>query len=136
MNVIIAGSRHFDDYKKLCEFCDEILEPYDDITIFSGKARGTDRLGEEWADDRGWAVKCFPAKWYDIEGKKPYEVGTNKKGNPYWKLAGFDRNREMANEADMLIAFWDGKSKGTRHMIETAKKKNLEIELYIFNNDL
>jgi len=132
MNVIIAGSRTFNDYRKLREFCDEILEPYDDITIFSGVARGADELGENYALTKGYPVRKFPADWKNIEGKPEIEIGKGKRGYRYWKLAGFMRNKEMAKEADMLIVFWDGQSRGTKHMIEIAKKKKVEVELCIF----
>lgn len=132
MNVIIAGSRSFKDYKKLREFCDEVLNSYDDIIIFSGGARGADEMGEKYALEKDYPIHMFPAHWNEIEGKPEKEIGTNKNGYRYWKLAGFARNHKMAKEADMLIAFWDGKSLGAKHMIETAKKKNVEIELCIF----
>lgn len=130
MNVIIAGSRDFEDYEKLSEFCDQVLEPYDDIVIFSGKAPGADRMGEKYAKEKGFELREFPAPWNDINGKPKEQIGINKMGYFYWKFAGFHRNLEMAQEGDMLIAFWDGKSKGTRHMINTAKKCNVEVVEY------
>ena len=36
----------------------------------------------------------------------------------------------MANYADALIAFWDGNSKGTKHMIELAKSRGLKVYVY------
>ena len=130
MNVIIAGSRTFNDYEKLRSFCDQVLEPYEDIVIFSGKAKGVDKLGEKYAKEKDFPLKEFPAQWNDVNGKPKEQIGINKMGGFYWKLAGFSRNLEMAQEGDMLIAFWDGKSKGTKHMIATAKKFNVEVEIY------
>lgn len=49
------------------------------------------------------------------------------------KAAGFKRNTEMAKYADALIAFWDGKSKGTKHMIDTAKSHNLKVRVIAYN---
>ena len=40
-----------------------------------------------------------------------------------------ERYVKMAEYADALVAFWDGKSKGTKHMIETAKEKGLDIRI-------
>lgn len=111
MKVIIAGSRDFNDYNKLCQYCDHILQNQQEIEIVSGTARGADQLGERYATDRGYQIKKFPADW-----------------NKFGKSAGYIRNEEMAKYADALIAFWDGKSKGTEHMINLAKQYNLKIK--------
>ena len=108
--VIIAGSRDFYDYDLLAEECNIILEGKDDIEVVSGRAIGADMLGEMYAKDKKYPVKLFPADW-----------------NTHGKGAGFIRNGEMANYANMLIAFWDGESKGTKHMVETAQKKGMEV---------
>ena len=130
LKVIIAGSRNFNDYDFLEDKCIEVLKPYidkwylsgylsedrDNLEIVSGAARGADILGEKFARKRGLKIKRFPAQW----GK-------------YKKSAGFIRNREMAkyassnNDHGVLIAFWDGESRGTNHMIETAKRYGLEV---------
>ena len=103
MRIIVAGSRDFNNYEVLDKILScEINPPFD--TIISGDARGADSLGAEWADKHGIPVKYFPAYW-----------------ETYGKGAGFIRNAEMGEYADMLIAFWDGKSKGTAHMIKTMK---------------
>jgi hypothetical protein len=112
MKVIIAGGREFNDYNMLCKQCDFLLQSQKEIEIVSGTARGADQLGERYAKDRGYPIKQFPADW--------------NKG----KSAGYIRNEEMAKYADALIAFWDGKSKGTGHMINLAKQYNLNIKIY------
>jgi hypothetical protein len=106
MRTIIAGGRDFNDYSLLKENC----EKHSITEIISGGARGADSLGERYAKDKCVDLKIFPAKW-DIYGKS----------------AGYKRNIEMSENADALIAFWDGKSKGTKHMIETANKKGLKV---------
>ena len=111
MKVIIAGSREFNDYDKLCKFCDHILQNQKEIEIVSGTAKGADKLGEKYATEKGYSIKRFPADW---------NIG---------KSAGYLRNKEMAEYADALIAFWDGKSKGTKNMIDLAKKNNLKIKI-------
>lgn len=112
MKVIIAGSRSFDDYELLCKYCDKVLSAQSDVEIVSGRARGADRLGENYAYERQYKTTYFPADWDNL-GKK----------------AGYVRNEEMAKYADALIAFWDGKSKGTKHMIDLAEKHNLKIRV-------
>ena len=111
MKLIIAGGRNFTDYKKLCEFCDHVLQDQTDVEIVSGAYyRGADKLGEQYAKERGCNRKQFPADW-----------------NKFGKAAGPKRNLQMANYADALIAFWDGKSKGTKHMIDFANSCGLKV---------
>jgi len=117
MKIIIAGSRNFTDYKKLCEVCDHILQDQTDIEIVSGAYyKGADKLGEQYAIERGYKIRQFPSNW-----------------KRFGRAAGPKRNEQMANYADALIAFWDGKSKGTKHMIELAKSKGLKINIYQIN---
>ena len=112
MKVIIAGGRDFKDYNRLKEVCDKILINQNKIEIISGTAGGADTLGERYAQEKGYEVKKFPAKW-----------------DEYGKKAGYLRNQEMGEYADGLIAFWDGQSKGTKHMIDIANKKGLKVRV-------
>ena len=112
MKVIIAGGRNFRDYDKLKESCDNILVNQKEVQIVSGTAAGADTLGERYAQEKGYEVKKFPAQW-DLYGKS----------------AGYKRNQQMAEYADGLIAFWDGKSKGTKHMIDIANKMGLKVRV-------
>ena len=113
--VIIAGSRGFSNYKLLKEKCNKYLcekrKEYN-IIIISGGARGADTLGEKYAQDEGFSLEKFPANW-----------------NKFGKSAGFRRNEQMAEVADALIAFWDGKSNGTKHMIEIMENKKLLVRV-------
>ncbi len=114
MKLIIAGSRTFTNYKKLCEVCDHILQDQTDVEIVSGAYyKGADLLGEKYAAEKGIRLAKFPADW-----------------KRFGRAAGPKRNKEMANYADALIAFWDGKSKGTKHMIELAKCRGLNTFIY------
>ena len=116
MKIIIAGSRNFTDYKKLSEICDNILQDQTDVEIVSGAYyKGADLLGEQYAAEKGFRLTKFPADW-----------------KSFGRAAGPKRNEQMAKYADALIAFWDGKSKGTKHMIEKAKKENLIVKIINF----
>ena len=115
MKVIIAWGRNFNDYEKLCQFCDKLLSKKIEIEVVSGTANGADKLGEKYANDNGYAIKQFPAEW-----------------DKYGKSAGYKRNTKMAEYADALIAFWDGKSRGTKHMIDFAKRANLKVNVSYF----
>ena len=134
MKVIIAGGREFNDYETLRKACDYYLQNETDIEIVSGTAPGADQLGERYAREKGYPIEPFPANWNATAGKPDHEIGYRRDGSPYWKLAGIVRNGEMAKYADGLIAFWDGKSTGTKNMIEQAKKHNLKIRIFNYAN--
>lgn len=115
MKVIIAGSRTFKDYALLCKHCDKMLGRIKNLEIVSGTAKGADKLGEQYANERGYAVRQFPADW-----------------DKYGRAAGYKRNAEMARYADALIAFWDGKSRGTKHMIDLAIDSGLMVSVNLY----
>lgn len=110
--VIIAGCRDFNDYELLKEKCDYFLqdEKKEDVVIISGHASGADALGERYAQERGFLLETYPA---------------DRKA--HGRAAGPIRNAKMASVAHALIAFWDGKSRGTKNMIDTAGKHNLQV---------
>ena len=83
------------------------------VIIVSGHARGADSLGERFANELGLPFELHPAKWRLLG-----------------KAAGMVRNAEMAKCSDALIAFWDGESRGTRHMINFARKRGLDISVF------
>jgi len=112
MRVIIAGGRKFNDYNLLKEKCDHYLLNAKEIEIVSGTAYGADKLGELYAEERGYPIKRFPADW-----------------DKYGKGAGYIRNARMAEYADYLILFWDGMSRGSKNMYDIAKKKGLEVKV-------
>ena len=115
--VIIAGGRDFEDYEKLVSECDYLLQYMSNIEIVSGVAIGTDTLALRYAKEKGYSVKEFPADW-EWHGRS----------------AGYVRNKEMAEYATHLIAFWDGHSKGTRHMIDLAREKGLKVRVIKYQN--
>jgi hypothetical protein len=122
--IIIAGSRAFDDYRLLFNSVIEIAPQIRQqicgqsaVEIVSGGAKGADFLGEIFAKDMGLPIKIFKADW-----------------DKYGKSAGYKRNEEMAQYADELIAFWDGESKGTKHMIDLANKYKLKVSVVRFES--
>jgi len=112
MKVIVAGSRDFNDYNLLKKKLDYYFQNKKPTEIVSGTARGADKLGEKYASQNNINIKKFPANW-------------DKHGNK----AGYLRNKEMAEYADALVAFWDGNSKGTKHMIDLAEKNKLKVKI-------
>jgi hypothetical protein len=111
MRTIIAGGRDFTN--KI--FFNECLKSYgSEISqVISGCAKGADTLGEDYALFHGIPLKQYPANW-----------------ERYGRGAGAIRNELMAENADALIAFWDGRSKGTHHMIRHARKKGLKVTIF------
>jgi hypothetical protein len=108
MKTIIAGGRTITDYQLVNDAIQE--SGFDIGEIVSGGAAGVDTLGEQYALENDISVKRFPADW-DRHGR----------------AAGPIRNVQMTEYADALIAVWDGKSKGTKHMIGTATKQGLQV---------
>jgi len=106
--VIVAGSRTFNDYEYAKKKLDVLLKRKKNVVIICGTANGADKLGERYAKEKGLEIMYFPPDW-----------------EKFGKSAGYIRNKHMAEQADALIAFWDGESKGTRHMINIANKEDL-----------
>jgi hypothetical protein len=105
MKTIIAGCRDFTDYNLLEAKVDYYRKDHAITEVVCGGATGADALGENYAIQNGIPVKGFPADW-----------------NKHGKAAGPIRNRQMAEYADVLIAVWDGKSRGTKNMIDEMNK--------------
>lgn len=121
MKVIVAGGRDFKDYELLKCTLDNFQQEYGNITeVVSGGARGSDKLGEKYANENTIPIKRFVPDWEGL-GKK----------------AGFVRNRQMGDYAKehngMLVAFWDRQSKGTKGMIDYATKIGLKSVVAYYN---
>lgn len=127
MKIIIAGSRNFKDYQIAKSFIYDTLHKWFHAhltsnviighQIVSGGAIGADALGEVYACENDLKIVRFLPDW-----------------NKHGKSAGPIRNKEMAEYADALIAFWDGESKGTKNMIDCMKNLNKPVEVYLSYN--
>jgi hypothetical protein len=115
--VIVAGSRYFNNEALLFKYLDAFKKKFLDRTlvILSGGAKGADSLGEKWARENEISCKVFPADW-----------------DKHGKAAGPIRNKQMAEYADALILFWDGKSRGSKHMLDTAKELGLKTKVIMY----
>ncbi|MBR4073347.1 MAG: DUF2493 domain-containing protein [Clostridia bacterium] len=115
--VVVAGCRTYNNFaeaKNYIDFCiSEIKEKYT-LVFVTGCCRGADALGERYALENGYKIERYPADW-----KK------------YGKSAGPRRNMKMAQISDFIICFWDGKSKGTKTIIQYAKlyKKAVKVKI-------
>lgn len=125
--VIIAGGRRFTDYKLLKETMNMLLKRRHDVTVISGACDtglltynrsdgtivcGADGLGEKYAREHGHPVTPFPAQWSTLG-----------------RSAGYIRNEEMAKYANAAVCFWDGQSRGTKHMIDLATQYGLKLRV-------
>ena len=95
--------------KEECDFYLQNQKP-EDIVIVSGHASGADALGEHYALERDLQLETYTADW-----------------KAHGRAAGPIRNAQMASVAHALIAFWDGKSRETKNMIDTATKRGLQV---------
>ena len=109
MKLAIVGSRGFHDYEFLKKEIKTFLQENDCCltVIISGGAKGADKMAEIFATEQDFPIKIFLPDW-----------------DKYGKSAGFIRNELIINEADAVIAFWDGTSRGTLSSINLAKEKN------------
>jgi len=119
MNVIVAGGRDFRNKEVLYKILNDFYTGNTIEQVVCGGARGADSLGACWAEDNFVEVKDFPANW-----------------DKFGKSAGYRRNVDMANYADCLILFWDGKSKGSKHMLDIMKSKNKPYFHYDYSGNL
>lgn len=111
MDIAIVGSRNFYDLEKVRDYIRH-LSPTD--RIVSGHAKGPDITAEQEGQLRGLEVLSLPAEW-----------------DKYGRGAGYKRNAEIVAFVDKVVAFWDGKSKGTLHTITLAIKAKKSVEVYI-----
>lgn len=108
--VAVVGSRGYGRWG----LAEEVLNALpDDTVIISGGAKGPDTLAVEHAKLRGMEYQVFKADWIR-----------------YGKGAGFIRNGLIVDACDMVIAFWDKESKGTKHTIDLARKKGKMVLVF------
>ena len=124
MKVIVAGSRSIIDYNIVYK---AIMEAkIEKITeIVSGTAKGVDQMGERWAKENNIPIKKFPANWKNLEAP-----GAVIKRGPYGEYnvkAGFDRNKQMAEYAEVLICIIQNNSSGSASMIKLAEEHGLQV---------
>jgi len=112
MKLAVVGSRDFRNYNLLREKLDTIKDVY---LIISGGAAGADGLAEIYAKEKNIPTLIFKAEW-----------------NKYGKAAGMIRNEKIIREADTVVAFWNGKSPGTKNSIDLAKAQGKTLIVVFF----
>lgn len=101
--VAIVGSREFPDEERVRNFVRSLPR---ETVIVSGGANGVDTWAEDEARKLGMTVYVYPADW-----------------KAYGKRAGFIRNVYIVRAAERVVAFWDGRSPGTKSAIEIAQRE-------------
>ena len=114
MKVTVGGCRDYAEKEEIFRVLDEALAPFSpkDTVILSGHCSGVDRVAERYAEERGLGLRIVPADW-----------------RRYGRGAGPVRNRQMVEESDLVIAFWDGRSKGTASLIAAAEKLGVPLRV-------
>jgi hypothetical protein len=137
LSIAIIGSRTFSDYKLMYSTVDKVIEEYiqehgpimqSDVQIISGGAIGADKLGAQYAYERGYLLTEYLAKWDDLS-HPDVKLRVNHWGKQYDAGAGHRRNTEIIQNADIVVAFHNG-SPGTADSLRKAKalkKKIIEI---------
>jgi hypothetical protein len=116
MKIAVVGSRSFNDYEYMRARLDALYITVKDsrmLELVSGGARGADKFAEDYAVERKLLMRVYPADW-----------------DRYGKSAGYKRNQQIVDYADIVVAFWDGQSKGTKHSIDLAVKQNKQVLIY------
>lgn len=112
--LIVAGSRGFWSQDLMNRTLDHLLQNKqpDEIEIVSGGARGADRSAIIYTHNRGYKLTVMNAEW-----------------NKFGRSAGYRRNQQMADYADACVVFWDGESRGSKHMMDIAKRMDMPLRV-------
>ncbi len=113
--IAIGGCRNFHNYTFFKKYVDIYLSDIKctgDIAIISGHCSGTDVLAERYARENNYPLEIYPAQW-----------------QKFGRSAGPKRNEIMVKNCDYVIAFWDGKSRGTKNLIDNALKYNKLLKI-------
>lgn len=117
-NIAIIGSRSYNNYDELKTFMDKSLILQIN-KIISGGAKGADSLGARWAKEHNLELVEYLPDW-----------------DRYGKSAGFKRNTTIIENSDIVVAFWDEKSKGTADSIRKARELGLDIIIYNYETGI
>jgi hypothetical protein len=134
MKLIIAGGRDFKDRELMLKSIRQFTSQHGPIQeVVSGEADGADVMGAKIARAHSIKVEPFVPDWKDMS--EPCVVKRNQYGE-YNALAGMKRNKKMGNYADALLAFWDGKSTGTKDMIDYMRKLGKPVHVVMYNQPI
>ena len=112
MKVAIVGSRHFSEPERVAEYVNG-LPPR--ASIITGSASGVDAAATKAARDKGMPVQVMPASFDELADASKASA----------------RNQRLIDACDVLVAFWDGSSKGTRATVERALDSGKEVHIFV-----
>lgn len=119
MKLAIIGGRDFTDYNRLMAAIETHFSDCGGVSriseVVSGGAKGADSLGARYARECGLKLTEHLPDW-----------------GRHGKRAGFIRNKLIINDADMVLAFWDGASKGTGSSLSIAKRLKKDTVIIYF----
>jgi uncharacterized protein YeaO (DUF488 family) len=111
--IAVIGSRTFNDYSTASFYLKKLINNYHNVKLISGGATGADSIAEQFAKENNIEIEIYKPNW-ELHGKS----------------AGFKRNYEIWDNADIGIAFWDGESKGTEHSFEISFNQGKDLFIY------
>ena len=112
VKVAIVGSRHFPEMDRVRDFVERL--PAGAIVV-TGGASGVDATAGRAARDRALGLIKLPPRFEE----------TTDPG------ASARRNQELIDSADVLVAFWDGQSEGTRKTVDRALESGREVHVFL-----
>jgi len=116
VKVAIVGSRHFSEPDRVGDYVNAL--PHG-ASIVTGSASGVDAAATKAARAKGVSVQVIPASFDELADPK--------------KSAA--RNQRLIDACDVLVAFWDGTSKGTRNTVERALDSRKEVHVFVSRGD-
>jgi predicted Rossmann fold nucleotide-binding protein DprA/Smf involved in DNA uptake len=114
LRIAIVGSRHFSDPARVSDYVKSLAQR---ASIITGSASGVDAAATKAARERGIPVQVMPATFDEMADPS--------------KAAA--RNQRLIDACDVLVAFWDGSSKGTRSTVERALDSGKEVHVFVTN---
>jgi predicted Rossmann fold nucleotide-binding protein DprA/Smf involved in DNA uptake len=112
LRVAIVGSRHFPNPARVVDYVKSLPAR---ASIITGSASGVDAAATKAARDKGIPVQVIPASFEEL-------------ADPSRSAA---RNQRLVDACDVLVAFWDGTSKGTRTTVERALDSGKEVHVFV-----
>lgn len=127
MKIVVCGGRKFTDLDLFITEMYSILEGKEDYILVSGGADGADTFAREYAKINGIKFEEYLAEWDNLDVPGAVIKKNKRTGKLYNARAGHDRNFIMLDMADMIVAFWDGKSPGTGEMVREATSRKIPL---------
>ena len=123
MIIVVTGSRGFKDRFLVYQALTALSLTGENHTLYHGGCRGVDQWAEEQARDLGWFTACFEADWFNA-GKAAGPIRNQK-------MIDHAQRKQEAREKVLVLAFWDGKSRGTWDTIKKSIAAGLPVDVKV-----